>query len=57
MIEKIRFKIRYLKFKLYSIKWSIAFKKDMKRYIENDIQSEAEMLAQKTQEEWYLNRR
>ena len=57
MIEKIRFKIRYLKIKLYKLKWSISSKKDEKRYIENDIQSVYGILAQMTQEEWYLNRR
>ena len=57
MIEKIRFKIRYFKIKLYKLIWSISSKKDEKRYIENDIQSVYGILAQMTQEEWYLNRR
>lgn len=57
MWDKIKFKIRYLKIKLYKLKWCISSKKDEKRYIENDIQSVYGILAQRTQEEWYLNRR
>ena len=37
LIEKIKVKIWYLKFKLINLKRDIRAKKDIERYIENDI--------------------